>query len=257
MLMNAPATFIQSYIDDLNDALNQLKLGAALTRIQAAWLGTCLTGILLMNSVCWAKFERASLGDCKVAVLSRVFRKASIPWDWLLRVSVVLILKRYGITEGVLAFDESDRARSKSTKRIYKVYKQKHKGSGGYVNGQTIVLLLLVTSSITVPVGFFFYMPDPALKQWDKEDKRLKKSGIAKKDRPIKPERDSAYPTKTEIALGLLKEFKVAHSLIKIKGVLADALYGEKAFMDEAASGSRYFCESLFWASQPKQAAKT
>ncbi|WP_221894338.1 hypothetical protein [Bathymodiolus japonicus methanotrophic gill symbiont] len=133
---------------------------------------------------------------------------------------------------------------------------------------------LLVTSSITVPVGFFFYMPDPALKQWDKEDKRLKKSGIAKKDRPIKPERDSAYPTKTEIALGLLKEFKVAHSLIKIKGVLADALYGEKAFMDEAAkesggsqvisqlrknqnSGSRYFCESLFWASQPKQAAKT
>ncbi|WP_230987962.1 transposase [Bathymodiolus japonicus methanotrophic gill symbiont] len=130
----------------------------------------------------------------------------------------------------MLAFDESDRARSKSTKRIYKVYKQKHKGSGGYVNGQTIVLLLLVTSSITVPVGFFFYMPDPALKQWDKEDKRLKKSGIAKKDRPIKPERDSAYPTKTEIALGLLKEFKVAHSLIKFKGVLADALYGEKAF---------------------------
>ncbi|WP_221893606.1 hypothetical protein [Bathymodiolus japonicus methanotrophic gill symbiont] len=159
--MNAPATFIQSYIDDLNDALNQLKPGAALTRIQAAWLGTCLTGILLMNSVCWAKFERASLGDCKVAALSWVFRKASIPWDCLLRVSVVLILKRYGITEGVLAFDESDRARSKSTKRIYKVYKQKHKGSGGYVNGQTIVLLLLVTSSITVPVGFFFYMPDP------------------------------------------------------------------------------------------------
>ncbi|WP_221896105.1 hypothetical protein [Bathymodiolus japonicus methanotrophic gill symbiont] len=99
MLMNAPATFIQSYIDDLNDALNQLKPGAALTRIQAAWLGTCLTGILIMNSVCWAKFERASLGDCKVAALSWVFRKASIPWDWLLRVSVVLILKRYGITE--------------------------------------------------------------------------------------------------------------------------------------------------------------
>ncbi|WP_221895681.1 hypothetical protein [Bathymodiolus japonicus methanotrophic gill symbiont] len=41
--------------------------------------------------------------------------------------------------------------------------------------------MLLVTSSITVPVGFFFYMPDPALKQWDKEDKRLKKSGIEKK----------------------------------------------------------------------------
>ncbi|WP_230990588.1 hypothetical protein [Bathymodiolus platifrons methanotrophic gill symbiont] len=78
--------------------------------------------------------------------------------------SVVLILKRYGITEGVLAFDESDRARSKSTKRIYKVYKQKHKGSGGYVNGQTIVLLLLVTSSITVPVGFFLLYAGSSLK---------------------------------------------------------------------------------------------
>ncbi|WP_230988241.1 hypothetical protein [Bathymodiolus japonicus methanotrophic gill symbiont] len=49
MLMNAPATFIQSYIDDLNDALNQLKPGAALTRIQAAWLGTCLVCWPLMN----------------------------------------------------------------------------------------------------------------------------------------------------------------------------------------------------------------
>ncbi|NYT46809.1 MAG: hypothetical protein H0A75_03370 [Candidatus Methanofishera endochildressiae] len=25
----------------------------------------------------------------------------------------------------------------------------------------------------------------------------------------------------------------------------------------QAVAGSRYFCESLFWASQPKQAAKT
>ncbi|WP_221895332.1 hypothetical protein [Bathymodiolus japonicus methanotrophic gill symbiont] len=73
---------------------------------------------------------------------------ASIPWDWLLRVSVVLILKRYGITEGVLAFDESDRARSKSTKRIYKVYKQKHKGSGGYVNGQTIISVPLSIDAV-------------------------------------------------------------------------------------------------------------
>ena len=27
--------------------------------------------------------------------------------------------------------------------------------------------------------------------------------------------------------------------------------------LDKAQAGSRYFCESLFWASQPKQAAKT
>ncbi|WP_263458796.1 hypothetical protein [Bathymodiolus japonicus methanotrophic gill symbiont] len=40
--------------------------------------------------------------------------------------------------------------------------------------------MLLVTSSITVPVGFFFYMPDPALKQWEKEI-TVEKEGYSKK----------------------------------------------------------------------------
>jgi len=31
----------------------------------------------------------------------------------------------------------------------------------------------------------------------------------------------------------------------------------EKSHNAKRTSGSRYFCESLFWASQPKQAAKT
>jgi hypothetical protein len=31
----------------------------------------------------------------------------------------------------------------------------------------------------------------------------------------------------------------------------------ELADIKDIAAGSRYFCESLFWASQPKQAAKT
>jgi hypothetical protein len=30
-----------------------------------------------------------------------------------------------------------------------------------------------------------------------------------------------------------------------------------KAIAQKISAGSRYFCESLFWASQPKQAAKT
>ena len=66
----------------------------------------------------------------------------------------------HAITEGVLVLDESDWARPKRTKRIYGAHKQKHKVSGGYVNGQTLVLLLLVTQMITLPVGFAFYRPD-------------------------------------------------------------------------------------------------
>jgi hypothetical protein len=78
-------------------------------------------------------------------------------------------------------------------------------------------------------------MPDPVLTAWTKEDKRLKKEGVAKKDRPAKPERNSLYPTKTQLALRLLQAFKDGHGAIKIKAILADALYGEAGFMDKAA----------------------
>ena len=233
--MSEPAHFIKTFITDLDAALGKLKPNAKLTQLQRIWLGFCLTGMLLTNSVCWAKFERASLGEYKIAALSWMFREAKIAWNYLLLASVTLTLERHGIVEGVLVLDESDRARSKRTKRIHKAHKQKHKASGGYVNGQTVVLLLLVTPSVTFPVGFAFYMPDPVLTAWVKEDQRLKKEGVAKKDRPVQPERDSLYPTKTQLALRLLQEFKDAHGDIKINAVLADALYGEAFFMDETS----------------------
>jgi hypothetical protein len=50
------------------------------------------------------------------------------------------------------------------------------------------------------------------LTAWAKEDKRLKKEGVAKKDRPVQPERDSLYPTKAQLGLRLLQEFKDANS---------------------------------------------
>ena len=233
--MHEPAHFIKIFVTDLDAALGKLKPNAKLTQLQRFWLGFCLTGMLLTNSVCWAKFERASLGEYKIAALSWMFREAKVAWHYLLLASISLVLEQHGITEGELVLDESDRPRSKRTQRIHKAHKQKHKASGGYVNGQTVVLLLLVTQSVTFPVGFAFYMPDPALTAWVKEDKRLKKEGVAKKDRPVQPERDSLYSTKTQLALRLLQEFKDAHGDIKINAVLADALYGEAFFMDEAS----------------------
>jgi len=233
--MSEPASFIKTFVADLDAALGKLKPNAKLTQLQKIWLGFCLTGMLLTNSVCWAKFERASLGEYKIAALSWMFREAKVAWDHLLLASVTLVLERHGITDGVLVLDESDRARSKRTKRIHKVHKQKHKISGGYVNGQTVVLLLLVTQSVTFPVGFAFYMPDPMLTAWTKEDERLKKAGVAKKERPAQPERNDLYPTKTQLALRLLQAFKDAHGNIKINAVLADALYGEARFMDKAS----------------------
>jgi len=235
MIINEPAHFIKSFILDLYRALKSLKPSAGLTRTQTKWLEFCLMGILLVNSICWAKFERASLGSYKLASLSWMFRHSKLAWTYLFLASVKNILKQYGITEGLLVLDESDRARSKKTKRIHKAHKQKDKRTGGYVNGQTIVLLLLVTHSVTIPVGFAFYMPDPILSAWKKEDKRLKKQLVAKKDRPVIPKRNPDYPTKLQIALTLLQEFKNNHDGIRVQTVLADALYGEKKFMNKAS----------------------
>ncbi len=38
------------------------------------------------------------------------------------------------------------------------------------MNGQTIVFWLLVTNTITILVSFAFYMPDPVLSGWKKND---------------------------------------------------------------------------------------
>ena len=236
MLMNEPASFIKSYLEEVNQSIRELNEKAQLTRHQKAWLGCCLTGMLLVNGINWAKFERVGLGKYKIGGLSWLFRHAQIAWNTLLIASVKLILKQYRITQGILVLDESDRARSKRTKRLYKTYKQKDKITGGYVNGQTIVLLLLVSDSVTIPVGFAFYMPDPALSVWKREDERLKKNGVSKRNRPREPNRNPNYPTKVELGLSLLRQFQETHREITVKVILADALYGESRFLEQAGS---------------------
>ena len=98
-------------------------------------------GILLVNSVCWAKFERASLGGYSLARLSWMFRKSKIAWSLLFIASVKRVLKQHGVTEGTLVIDETDHRRAKRTKRIYKTHKQKESITGGYVNGRAPIRL--------------------------------------------------------------------------------------------------------------------
>jgi len=236
MLLTGDATFIKTFIEDLSESLKTLHPDVHLTRLQKQWLSFCLTGILITNGINWTKFQRCSLGKYTASGLSWMFRHGKIAWTLLLVASIKMILLRHGITEGQLVIDEVDRARSKSTKRIHKTYKQKHKASGGYVNGQTVIVLLLVTSSITIPVGFVFYQPDPVLSAWNKKEAALKKKGVPKSQRPPEPERHPDYPTKLNLALGLLHDFAKKHSDIKISVIMADALYGEGDFMDKASS---------------------
>lgn len=235
MFISKPLPFVESFIEEINQAIKKYDQNLKLTRIQRTWLSFCILAIYLTRTVCWAKYERASLGDRSVAAISWMFRHSTIPWEKLLVISTIVIIKRFGITGGCIAIDETDKKRSKSSKKIYKLHKIKDKASGGYVMGQKLVFIVLIAKNITIPVGFQFYMPDPQLKEWKKQDEKLRKQGVAKKDRPAKPDKDDNYPQISEIALNLLGEFKVNHPQIKVQCIVADALYGTKSFMDDAS----------------------
>ena len=235
MLFHEPLPFIKKYTDELDATIKAYNPKNQLTRKQKYFLSFCIMAIILTNSVCWSRFEKAGIGGYSLAALSWMFRKSDIPWDLLFQISVSVILKRYGITEGTISIDDTDKKRSKSTKKIYHVHKIKDKPSGGYIMGQSLVFLVLVTEKITIPVGFAFHMPDPVLSAWYKKDKKLRKKGIPAKERPAQPVRDPNYPTIPQIAVSLLEQFKKMHPEIRVQSVFADALYGTEEFMDQAS----------------------
>jgi len=228
--------FIREFIDLLSVSLMIHHPLSRLTKTQKLWLSVCITGILLTNTVCWAKFERANFGSWLMASLSWMFRQSRIDWDNLLKESVRVILEKYDIKSGSLELDDTDRERSKNAKQLFKLGKQKDKKSGGYFNGQSITFLLLVTDKVSIPVGFKFYKMDPKWKAWKQEDDRLKKLGVKKRYREIEPIRDAAYPTKNKIGLNLVQSFKENFGYIVIKAVKADALFGTAEFVDGVAA---------------------
>jgi hypothetical protein len=236
MFIVKPLPFVTTFVEGINQAMEAHRPGLGLSRIQRAWLSFCVMAVLVTNSVCWAKFARASIGAYSLAALSWMFRHGKIDWEHLLIRSVQHLLERYGIKKGYLVLDDTDKKRSKSTRKIAYVHKLKDKASGGFIQGQCIVFLVLVTPKITFPVGFGFYRPDPELTAWYAEDKKLRRQGVPPKQRPPKPPKNKDYPTKQEISLGLLAHFRSHHPTIRIKCVNADCLYGTETFLDEASA---------------------
>src|SRR5687767_1622672 len=151
MVIAKPLPFVTAFVDTIDKAIQAHAVGQRLSPIQRTWLAFCLTAILVTNSVCWARFERASLGTYSLAALSWMFRHAKIPWELLLIASVRVLLHHYGITHGSLVIDDTDKPRSKSAKHIAYLHKLHDKDSGGVILGQNLVFLLVVTSKVTLP----------------------------------------------------------------------------------------------------------
>ena len=229
-----PLSCVVDYVAGLNASLNRIS-STPLTNSQSGWLVTVLMGLIVSGSFNWAAFSRKSLGEFKESRLRWIFRHANIAWSHLLQASLAHVLSHYNVTAGVLVLDDSDKVRSRNTSKIAGVHKVKDKKTGGWFNGQEFIFLILATGTLTIPVGFRFYIPDPALKIWKKTVKDQKKAGIPPKQREKRPEPNPAYPSKQTLALDLLRTFAKNHPSINVQAVLADALYGNAHFMDEAA----------------------
>ena len=181
MVIGKPAPFVSAFVEAVDDAMRESHPSHTMSATQRAWLAFCVTAVLVTNSICWARFERASLGTYALAALSWMFRHSKMPWDKLLVASVRVILRHHGITSGNLVIDDTDNPRSKSAKALAYLYKLRDKESGGYLWGQSLVFLLLVTPTISIPVGVVFYQPAPEISAWYRTDKGSQEAGCPHK----------------------------------------------------------------------------
>jgi hypothetical protein len=62
MVMGKPAPFVRTFVAAVDDARREYHPSHTMSATQRAWLAFCITAVLVTNSICWARFERASLG---------------------------------------------------------------------------------------------------------------------------------------------------------------------------------------------------
>ncbi|MDD1422804.1 transposase, partial [Dolichospermum sp. ST_sed1] len=237
LILLSTLPFIKNYTAELT---HELQTGKKWTpsRQQQEWLSFCLTGLLLTGTLCWREFERMGLGQYRVGALSWMFRCAKLPWDCLLFASIAVLLRLIQAKSGVLACDDTDHRRAKTTKKIHKAHKIFDKKTAGYFNGQCLVFLVFVTDKFTFPVDFAFYHPDPEMQNWKKVDAQRKKDGIKKSERPKAPAPNAKYPSKEQLLLNMIGKFHQAFPNVEIKAVVADAAFGTQSFLDEAQKRS-------------------
>jgi|SRR6266545_2413432 len=112
MIMGKPAFFVSAFLAAVDAAMREHQPNHAMSVTPRTWLACCVTAVLVTNSMCWARFERASLGTYAMAALSWMFRQRKMPWDPLLVASVRVILRHHGLTSGSLVIDDTDNQRS-------------------------------------------------------------------------------------------------------------------------------------------------
>jgi hypothetical protein len=136
MVIGKPAPFVSAFVEAVDAAIREQSPYHGMSAMQRAWLAFCITAVLVTNSICWARFARASLGTYSLAALSWMFRHSKIPWDELLVASARVILRHYGLTCGSLVIDDTDNQRSKSANTLAHLYKLREKKAVAMFGGK-------------------------------------------------------------------------------------------------------------------------
>jgi hypothetical protein len=231
-----PAPFVSAFVDAVDQAIRAHHPSHGMSAMPRAWLACCVTAVLVTNSMCWARFARASLATYSLAAVSWMFRHRKMPWDALVVASVRVLLRHYGLTCGSLVIDDRDNKRSKSATTLAHRYTLRDKDRGGYVWGQSLVFLLGVTPDLTLPVGLTFYQPAPELSAWYQQDKALKEPDVPPQQRPPKPPPKPYYPTTQALARRLFAQFTAQPPTFRVHCLTADALYGTATLVEGAAA---------------------
>ena len=236
MLFTSPFAEVRIFLDEVVETPTGFgKAKAPSSKIQHNWISICMTAMVLMGKFCFARIQLASGGRFSARAFSWMLHFSKICWDTLFEKSILRLIKLFGL-KGFLVIDDSDRLRAKSTSKLFGIQKLRDKKTGGYATGQNIVLLLFVTEKMTFPVGFRFFIPDPAWVAWRQKDLELRKQKVPARLRPRKPARSAEYPTKITIAGKLLEDFKNLVPSANIIAICADAAYSCSEFTNKAES---------------------
>jgi hypothetical protein len=236
MVIGKPAPCVSAVVDAVDEAIREQNPSDGRSTMPRAWLALCVTAVLITHAIGWARFARASLGTDALAALSWRFRHRKMPGELLLVASVRVIRRQYGMTAGSLVIDDTDTQRSKSATTRAHLDTRRDQESGGYMWGQRLVFLVLVTPQISIPVGVVCYQPAPELSPWDKKEKALKQQGVPPTQRPPTPAPHPPYPPNPPLARRFLEAFKAQHPDIRMHWITADALYGTAPFVDDASA---------------------
>ena len=198
---------LQSTVCFINEAVKYSDI--RLTNNLVTKIALFITATSLLSLFKITNISRFYIGKVTAGAFYAALSRSASIFSKLFFGAIKLLFVKYEIKELAIAIDDTDRERSKNCKILPYVKKAICKATGGWIQAQNIVFIVLVTDKITIPIWFCFHRPANLTKEQKKQCRRNSKKT---------KEFDPKYRTKTDLAcIGL---FVVSRMLKTIEAQL-------------------------------------